>query len=267
MTESNNAYSLAELMICAAAEAFAEDGEVLATGIGVLQRLAASLAMLSSNPALMMTDSEAYLVAEPVPLGARNGYQPKFDSWMGFSRIFDNVWSGRRHALVGPVQVDRFGQANISCIGDHAKPKSQMLGVRGFPGNSISHANSFMVLGHNKRVFVEGEVDVVASVGYNPVRLARGWSLEEIDLRLIVTDLCVLDFQGPDRQVRIRSLHPGVSAEQVQAATGFPLHIPAEIPVTAAPSAGQLALIQRLDPHNLRALQLKDNPPGVRQAQ
>ena len=45
MTESNNAYSLAELMICAAAEAFAEDGEVLATGIGVLQRLAASLAM------------------------------------------------------------------------------------------------------------------------------------------------------------------------------------------------------------------------------
>lgn len=264
MTESNNAYSLAELMICAAAEAFAEDGEVLATGIGVLQRLAASLAMLSSNPALMMTDSEAFLVAEPVPLGPRNGYQPKFDSWMGFSRIFDNVWSGRRHALVGPTQIDRFGQANISCIGDHARPKTQMLGVRGFPGNSISHANSFLVPGHNQRVFVEGEVDVVASVGYNPARLARGWSLEEIDIRLIVSDLCVMDFQGPDRQVRIRSLHPGVSAAEVQACTGFPLHIPAAIPTTAAPSAEQLALIRRLDPHNLRAAQLKDNPPGVR---
>ena len=174
---------------------------------------------------------------------------------------------GKRHALVGPTQIDRYGQANISCIGDHAKPKTQMLGVRGFPGNSINHANSFLVPGHNKRVFVEGEVDVVASVGYNPARLARGWSLEEIDIRLIVSDLCVMDFQGPDRQVRIRSLHPGVSAAEVQASTGFPLHIPAAIPTTAAPSVEQLALIRRLDPHNLRAAQLKDNPPGVRAPQ
>lgn len=264
MTATNQPYSLAELMICAASEAFADDGEVLATGIGVLQRLAASLAMLNSNAELMMTDSEAFMVAEPVPLGPRGGYQPKFDSWMGFSRIFDNVWSGKRHALVGPVQIDRFGQANISCIGDHAKPKSQMLGVRGFPGNSISHANSFLVPSHNKRVFVDGEVDVVASVGYNPERLARGWSLDDIDIRRIITDLCVLDFQGPDRQMRIRSLHPGVTADEVQAATGFPLHVPDDIPTTAAPTLEQLILIQQLDPHNLRASQLKDNPQGVR---
>lgn len=264
MTATKQPYSLAELMICAASEAFTGDGEVLATGIGVLQRLAASLAMLNSNAELMMTDSEAFMVAEPVPVGPRGGYQPKLDSWMGFSRIFDNVWSGKRHALVGPVQIDRFGQANISCIGDHAKPKSQMLGVRGFPGNSISHANSFMVPSHNKRVFVDGEVDVVASVGYNPERLARGWSLDEIDLRLIVTDLCVLDFLGPQRQMRIRSLHPGVGVEEVQAATSFPLHVPEAVPTTAAPTLEQLILIQQLDPHNLRASQLKDNPPGVR---
>lgn len=264
MTATKQPYSLAELMICAAAEAFADDGEVLATGIGVLQRLAASLAMLNSNARLMMTDSEAFMVAEPVPLGPRDGYQPRYDSWMGFSRIFDNVWSGHRHALVGPVQIDRYGQANISCIGDHARPKSQMLGVRGFPGNSISHANSFLVASHNRRVFVDGEVDVVASVGYNPARLARGWSLDEIDIRLIVTDLCVLDFHGPERQMRIRSLHPGVSVEEVLDATSFPLHVPKKIPTTAAPTLEQLILIQQLDPHNLRASQLKDNPPGVR---
>ncbi|BAU72883.1 CoA-transferase subunit beta [Metapseudomonas furukawaii] len=264
MTATKQPYSLAELMICAASEAFRDDGEVLATGIGVLQRLAASLAMLNTNAELMMTDSEAFMVAEPVPLGPRGDYRPRFDSWMGFSRIFDNVWSGKRHALVGPVQVDRYGQANISCVGDHARPKSQMLGVRGFPGNSISHANSFLVPNHSPRVFVEGEVDLVSSVGYNPARLARGWSLDDIDIRLIVTDLCVLDFLGPDRQVRIRSLHPGVEADEVQAATGFPLHIPATIPTTAAPTLEQLILIQQLDPHNLRAAQLKDNPPGVR---
>ncbi|VVQ13131.1 Putative CoA-transferase subunit beta [Pseudomonas fluorescens] len=257
-------YSLAELMICAACDAWREDGEVLASGIGVIPRLAASLAMLTSNPQLLMTDSEAYMVAEPVPLGARKGYEPKRDSWMGFSRIFDNVWGGKRHALVGPTQIDRYGQANISCIGDYAKPKAQMLGVRGFPGNSISHANSFCVPSHNRRVFVEGEVDMVASVGYNPARLARGWSLDDIDIRLIITDLCVLDFQGPQRQMRIRSLHPGVTAAQVQDNTGFELHVPDACPITAAPTAEQLQLIQRLDPHNLRALQLKDNPPGQR---
>jgi len=261
---STTDFSLAELMICAASEAWREDGEVLASGIGVIPRLAASLAMLTSNPNLLMTDSEAYMVAEPVPLGARKGYEPKRDSWMGFSRIFDNVWGGKRHALVGPTQIDRYGQANISCIGDYAKPKAQMLGVRGFPGNSISHANSFCVPSHNRRVFVEGEVDMVASVGYNPARLARGWSLDDIDIRLIITDLCVLDFQGPQRQMRIRSLHPGVTAAQVQDNTGFELHVPDACPTTAAPTAEQLQLIQRLDPHNLRALQLKDNPPGQR---
>ena len=261
---STTDFSLAELMICAASEAWREDGEVLASGIGVIPRLAASLAMLTSNPQLLMTDSEAYMVAEPVPLGARNGYEPKRDSWMGFSRIFDNVWGGKRHALVGPTQIDRFGQANISCIGDYAKPKAQMLGVRGFPGNSISHANSFCVPSHNRRVFVEGEVDMVASVGYNPARLARGWKLDDIDIRLIITDLCVLDFQGPQRQMRIRSLHPGVTAAQVQDNTGFELNVPDDCPTTAAPTTEQLQLIQRLDPHNLRALQLKDNPPGQR---
>lgn len=264
MTTSATTYSLAELMICAASEAWRDDGEVLATGIGVIPRLAASLSMLSSNLQLLMTDSEAYMVAEPVPLGARNGYQPQRDSWMGFSRIFDNVWGGKRHALVGPTQIDRFGQANISCIGDYAKPKAQMLGVRGFPGNSISHANSFCVPGHNRRVFVEGEVDMVASVGYNPARLARGWSLDDIDIRLIITDLCVLDFLGPQRQMRIRSLHPGVSVAEVQDNTGFPLHVPQDCPTTAAPTVAQLQLIERLDPHNLRASQLKDNPPGQR---
>ena len=247
-------FSLVDRIICAASQAWKDDGEVLATGIGIVPRLAASMSMLSSNLDLMMTDSEAWLVSEPVPIGPRNGYQPKREAWMGFTRIFDNVWGGRRHAMVGPTQIDRFGQANISMIGsDYQKPKSMMLGVRGFPGNSINHANSFFVPSHSLKVFVPGEVDMVASVGYNPARLARGWSLDEIDLRLIFTNLAVLDFGGPAHQVRLRSLHPGVSADQVQEATGFALHVPADLPETADPTPFQLDLLARLDPHNLRA--------------
>ncbi|MBP6394392.1 MAG: ketoacid CoA transferase [Giesbergeria sp.] len=247
-------FSLVDRIICAASDAWINDGEVLATGIGIVPRLAASMSMLTTNPDLMMTDSEAWLVSEPVPIGPRNGYQIKREGWMGFTRIFDNVWSGKRHAMVGPTQVDRFGQANISMIGsDYDKPKSMMLGVRGFPGNSISHANSFFVPNHSTKVFVSGEVDMVASVGYNPARLARGWSLDEIDVRLIFTNLAVIDFGGPNHQAKLRSVHPGVTVAQVQEATGFELHIPANVPETAAPTAAQLALLARLDPHNLRA--------------
>ena len=248
-------YTLVDLVICAASKAWENNGEVLATGIGIVPRLAASIAMKTCNPDMLMTDSEAWMVSEPVPVGPRGDYQIKRESWMGFSRIFDNVWSGKRHAMVGPTQIDRFGQANISMIGsDYNKPKTQMLGVRGFPGNSISHANSFFVPNHNSKVFVAGECDMVASIGYNKDRLAKGWSLEElVDIRWIITNLCILDFTGPDHQIAIRSLHPGVTVEQVVENTGFPLHIPANIPTTPAPTAEQLALLAQFDPHNLRA--------------
>ncbi len=260
-------YTLAELMICAASEAWRNDGEVLATGIGTLPRLAASLSMLSTNPDLMMTDSEAFLLSAPNPIGPRAAdFKPAYETWMGFSRIFDNVWGGKRHAMVGPTQIDRFGQANISCIGDYAKPKAMMLGVRGFPGNSISHANSFFVPSHNTRVFKDGECDVVASIGYNPARLAKGYSLDEVDIRLVITDLCVMDFGGPGHQIRLRSLHPGITVEQVQQNTGFPVFVPEDVITTPAPTAEQLEIIRRMDPHNLRARELKDNPPGDRTA-
>lgn len=253
MTEA----TLVDRVICAAAQAWKDDGEVLATGIGIVPRLAASLCMASINRDLMMTDSEAWIVREPVPVGPRGDYQVKRESHMGFARIFDNVWGGKRHAMVGPTQIDRWGQANISMIGgDYAKPKSMMLGVRGFPGNSINHANSFFVPNHGPKTFVAGEVDMVASVGYKPERLARGWSLDDIDIRYIFSNLAVMDFGGPDRQPRLVSLHPGVTAEQVQEATGFPLHIPAAVPTTPDPTPEQLALLARLDPQNLRAAAL-----------
>lgn len=246
--------NLIDTIICAASEAWRHDGEALATGIGIVPRLAASLAKLTCNPDLLMTDSEAWIVSEPVPVGPRGDYRIRRETHMGFARVFDNLWGGKRHAMVGPTQVDRFGQANISMIGaDHRKPKVQMLGVRGFPGNSMNHANSFFVPNHSTKAFVEGEVDMVASVGYNPARLARGWKLDDIDIRLIITNLCVMDFGGPGRQARLRNLHLGVTAEQVQKATGFPLHVPTDVTVTAAPTGEQLALLARLDPHGLRA--------------
>jgi glutaconate CoA-transferase subunit B len=259
----NPEFSLAELLIVAAAEAWRGNGEVLASGIGVVPRLAASLAKLTHSPELMMTDAEAFLVEEPVPLGPRGAYRPKFAGYMSFARVFDCVWGGRRHVMIGPIQIDRFGQTNLSGVGDAHKPKVQMLGMRGLPGNSINHLNSMFVANHSPRVFVPGEVDFVGGVGYNPARWPPGASAAHVDLRLIVTDLCVLDFTGSEHAIRVRSLHPGVSLQEVQAATGFELQAPGTVPTTVVPSAEQLEIIRRLDPHGLRAGVLKGNPPGT----
>ncbi len=266
MTTSATDYTLAELCIVAASKAFENDGEVLATGIGVIPRLAASLTMKTSNTDLMMTDSESFMLSEPNPLGKRgDDFVQANESWMGFSRIFDNVWSGKRHAMLGPTQIDKYGQSNTSALGgSYQQPKVMMLGARGFPGNSISHPNSFFVPSHNTRVFVDGECDFVSSIGYNPQRLPKGHTLDDIKIGLMITDLCVLDFGGPDHQVRLLSLHPGITVEQVQENTGFAVHIPDDVPVTTAPTPEQLAIIAEMDPHNQRAYQIKDNPAGDR---
>lgn len=259
-------FTLAELVVCAAAEAWRGGGEVLATGIGPLPRIAAGLAKLTFAPEILMTDGEAFLVEEPVPLGPRGDYKPRYSGWMPYSRVFDSVWCGRRHAMVTPVQVDRWGQGNIAALGDLKKPKVQLLGVRGFPGNSISHRNSMFLPSHTKRTFIEGEVDVVASVGFADRRWPEGVKKLPVDIGIVVTNLCVMDFNGPDHAARVVALHPGVGFEEVQGETGFPLTRAETVATTPAPTEEQLAIIRRLDPTGIRAGVIKGNPPGVRQA-
>lgn len=261
-----SAPSLAELCIVAASEAFRGNGEIVATGVGPVPRLAASLAKLTHSPELMMTDGEAFLVEQPVPIGPRGYDDRRKAGHLPFSRFFDAaVWSGRRHAMVTPTQIDRFGQINLSQLGGtHRQPKTQMLGVRGFPGNTICHPNSFFFPGHSTRVFVPGEVDMVSGVGYNPAKRIAGGNYSGVDLRLIVTNLCVMDFGGPDNAMRVVALHPGVTFDEVQEATGFALER-GDMVETPLPSAEQLDIIASLDPHNIRATVLKDNPAARRQ--
>ncbi len=258
-------YTLAELCICAGADIFRDEHpEVFATLIGLIPRLGGSLAKKSFLPGLMMSDGEFYFVDEPVPVGPRNGYTPKKEGRIGYERVFDLIPKGNRHAFVGPVQVDKYGQMNLSAIGDYANPKVTLLGVRGLPGNTVNNRTSMFFASHNKRALVEGEVDMVSGAGYNPARYPDGKYPPGLDIRQIITNLCVMDFEGPNHAVRVRSLHPGVSFDEVQDNTGFDLIKPEGLSETPAPTAEQLAIITQLDPHNKRASIFKDNPSGQR---
>jgi glutaconate CoA-transferase subunit B len=261
MDKPASSYSLVDLLVVACANAWRDDGEILASGIGVVPRLGASLAMKTFNPDLMMTDGEAYLVSEPVPLGPRGAYRPRVEGWMSYSRVFDTLWGGFRHAMISPTQIDRYGQTNISCIGDdYTRPKVQLLGARGLPGNTANHANSMFVPEHTTRAFVSTEVDMVAGVGYNPKRRLKNVKFDYVDLRLIVSNLCVLDFSGPNHQISLRSIHAHSDLATIESATGFDLHIPKQVPHTSAPTQQQMDIISALDPHKLRYRAIKDNP-------
>ena len=121
--------TLAELMIVAASEAWRDNGEIFASGIGPIPRLGASLAKLTHSPELLMTDSEAHLVSEPVPLGPRGDHQPKYEGYLPFERVFECVWFGARHAMIGPTQIDRWAQTNLSVVGgSYEQPKAAILG-------------------------------------------------------------------------------------------------------------------------------------------
>jgi acyl CoA:acetate/3-ketoacid CoA transferase beta subunit len=243
--------SLAETCVVACAEAWRGDGAVLASAFGTIPTIGARLAKATFEPDLLVSDGEAYALANPFPLGAPDR-DKVVEAWVPFRAVFGLVAAGRRHVMMGASQLDRFGNQNISCIGPHERPRVQLIGVRGAPGNTVNHATSYWVPNHSRRVFVE-QVDMVSGVGH-----AEGEGARFHDLRRVVTNKGVFDFASPDRSMRVRSLHPGVSVEDVLAETGFSLELSEPVETTRAPTDDELALIRDvLDPAGQRDAEVK----------
>jgi acyl CoA:acetate/3-ketoacid CoA transferase beta subunit len=232
--------SLAEICVVACAQAWRGDGAILASTMALIPSLGARLARLTFSPDLLITDGEAMLLHA----------NEDVEGWMPYRDVLRLVATGRRHMMMGAAQIDRYANQNISVIGDWARPKAQLLGVRGAPGNTINHPVSYWVPKHSPRVFV-GRVDMVSGIGYDRVPRCH-------EIRLVVTDKAVLDFETADHSMRLRSVHPGVSIEQVQELTGFPLTIPDDVAVTPEPTEAELRLIrERLDPAGVREAELR----------
>ena len=239
----------ADVCAAAVADAFKDDGEIFGSPMGIMPMLGVRLCKLTANPDLVISDGEALFLDGVPPLFAKPGV---IEGWIPFRRVFDVVAYGKRHVMMGATQIDRHGNQNISAIGDFAKPTRQLLGSRGAPGNTVNNRTSDWVPRHSPRVFVE-QVDVVSGVG--PKRAREAGAQRYNDIHRIVSNLGVFDVNGPDDTVCLVSVHPGVTLEEVQAATGFELAMPdgGEVPTTRDPSAEELAIIRDvLDPKGLR---------------
>ncbi len=246
---TSGAPTLAEICVVACAEAWRGDGAILASPMGIIPTLGARLAQLTFEPDLLLTDGEATLLA---PACGAEPDDRVVEGWLPFREVFTMLAAGKRHVMMGAAQLDQFGNQNISCIGDWARPKAQLLGVRGAPGNTVNHPVSYWVPKHSRRVFVD-RVDMASGVGYDRAKGLSGRTAGFHELRCVVTNLAVLDFGGPDHSMRLRSVHPGVSVSDVAEATGFLLAAPYQVPQTRLPTAAELTLIrERLDPDATR---------------
>lgn len=239
----------ADVCVVAVADTFAGDGEVLVSPFGTVPSLGARLARLTVAPDLVLTDGEAALMADTPPLGQ----SPQvLEAPMPYRRVFDVVWSGRRHVMMMASQLDRTGNHNISVIGPYDRPAVALIGCRGAPGNSVHHATSYWVPNHTRRVFVD-QVDMVCGVGTARAAAAGPAATRFHDLRRVVTNLAVLDWSGPGGTLALVSVHPGVSVAQVVEATGCVVHVPPAVAETRQPTAVELELLRTvLDPEDLR---------------
>ena len=240
--------SRADVCAVAVADLFRGDGEILASPMGLLPSLGARLARATFEPDLLLSDGEALLTQGTWAIG---GTPPVIEGWIPYRAVFDLLWAGRRHVMMGPSQIDRYGNINISAIGDFSRPTAQLVGVRGAPGNTVHHPTSYWVPRHAPRSFVAA-VDMVSGVGYDRAA-ANPAAGRYHEIRRVVSNLGVFDFGTDDHRMRLVSVHPGVSVEEVRAATGFELDLPADVPQTRLPTDAELTLIRDvIDPANLR---------------
>lgn len=210
-----------------------------------------------------------------VYLGAVEGLDPKIErltissadprmmkSTMAYVELMETFDLAQKNKLdimfLGGAQIDKYGNTNLSVIGDYYKPKIRL------PGGA---ATAFLMplvgkvvlwsVRHNKRTIVD-KVDFRTGQGYLEGSDSREkLALRKIEIKL-VTNLGVFGFDAKTKIMNVESLHPWATIEDVKNNTGFPdLITPEEIQKTEIPTEEELKIIRRLDPDGVRFIEFK----------
>lgn len=157
-----------------------------------------------------------------------------------------------------PIQIDAFGNVNTSLIGDVEAPRHRFHGIAVADAMALVRNVCLYVTEHDHRVFPE-KLDFRTGAGHAD---GDGWRTESGlpggGPATVITPLCVLDFASPNRRARLRSVHAGVSVDDVVAATGFALSVPGDVCESVVPSAHELEILRNLvDPLQTRHLEFK----------
>ena len=158
-----------------------------------------------------------------------------------------------------PAQIDMYGNTNNIVIGDYKKPKVRLPGCGGIcDATSIWDRIYFYIPDHNRQVFVE-KLDFRSGLGFmegqdDKQRKALGL-LGKGPVKAF-SNLGVMDFDEETRRMRLVSLHPGVTLEDIKSQTGFELIIPERVEETVPPSKQEIDLLnETIDPYGIRMLE------------
>jgi glutaconate CoA-transferase subunit B len=218
-------YTPAEMMAVAIARRL-RDGETIAVG---------SVSPIPASACLLAKETHAPR-ARLILLGSREDFP--FNG--GMQEFYNFAMRGKLDVFFGSgAQIDQHGNFNLNVIGDLARPKVRL------PGGRAQGVLPFLVkrtilfrTDHSRRVFVP-QVDFVTAPGAGPDGVYRLGGVS-----CVVSDLAVLAFKPERGRLELESVYPGVSREQVQGQTGFPLHGPDPVPVMPPPTARELDLLR-----------------------
>jgi glutaconate CoA-transferase subunit B len=220
-------------MMAVAAARRLRNGDVCFVGIG-LPSLAANLARATHAPECVLIYESGTVGAKPLelPLSIGDGELAETaDAVVSVPEMFAYWLQGGRLDIgfLGAAQIDRHGNLNSTVIGDYDKPKVRLPGGGGAPEIATSVRDVFVMLRQSPRSFVD-RLDFRTSPGER--------------VRVVVTDLGVLALQ--DGELTLTHVHPGITVEEAQAATGWDLRVADDVVVTEAPTAAELDALRAL---------------------
>jgi glutaconate CoA-transferase subunit B len=195
---------------------------------------AAILARMVHNPELVLVYESGTIGAKPyrVPLSIGDGeLAESADLVVSVPEMF-NYWIGPGRvqvAFLGAAQVDRFANLNSTVIGDYDHPKTRLPGAGGAPEIATGCEEVVVIAPHNPRTFVD-RLDFVTTTGSRTTA--------------VITDLGVLEPRAGE--LTLTMVHPEVSVEQVQQATGWELRVADEVRTTEPPTGAELRALEEL---------------------
>ena len=249
-------YTPAEMMTVTAAR-LVKDGTVCFVGIG-LPSAAANLARRTHAPDAVLIYESGTIGCKPdvLPLSIGDGELAETaDAVVPVPEIFRYWLQGGRVdvGFLSAAQIDRFANINTTVIGPYDKPKTRLPGAGGAPEIASSAKEVFIVLRQSPRAFV-AKLDFVTSAGH----LAGGDARARSGARgagptVVITDLCVMKPDPVTKELTLVSVHPGVTAEQVKAQTGWDLKVAPNLATTPAPEAAELSVLRELHARTAKA--------------
>ena len=243
-------YTTAEMMTVAAARALSND-DICFVGIG-LPSAACNLARLTHAPKITLIYESGTIRTRPsvLPLSIGDGelcetalatvsVPEMFRYWLQGGRITVGFLSG--------AQVDRFGNLNSTVIGDYQRPTVRLPGSGGAPEIATSCGEIFIIMRQSKRSFVAG-IDFLTSLGHGRNGTERrNAGVKTKGPTLLISDLCSMSSDPDTKDFVVRSLHPGVTCEQVRQNTGWEIRFAENVDETPPPNRLELEALRELN--------------------